>query len=238
MKSLINRLILVSLTTLVSFNAFGASYVTTQAEQAAMTPAQALTALKAGNQRFVSGHTRNHDYGTEAEITARKGQFPIAFVLNCVDSRSDAVLVFNQGIGNVFTGALAGNLAGDYMVGSMEFATKVAGSKIIVVMGHTHCGAVAAACAGGAFGHLDGILNSIRPAVKTLQAQDPKGQCNDPDFVNKIAKQNVLNVMQHVLAQSTVIASLKQNGKIAVVGAMHDIATGKVTFFDINGKTI
>ena len=173
-----------------------------------------------------------------AKVTAKKGQHPIAFILNCVDSRVDSHLVFDQGIGNIFTGSVAGNVVGPYMLASMEYATKAVGSKLIVIMGHTHCGAVGAACVGKGFGNITQLIQRIEPAVATLKAKNPAGTCIEAKFVDQIAKQNVLDMIQLTLQQSPVIAQLQKDNAVQIVGAMQDIATGTVTFFDADGKAL
>lgn len=217
---------------------YPASYLQTSETQKMLTPDKVIEMLKDGNQRFTGNKRREYDYLHDAKVTSEQGQFPKAFVLNCVDSRSDSNLVFDQGIGDIFTGSVAGNVVDDYMLASMEFATKAAGSVLIVVMGHTHCGAVHAACTGQGFGHIDDLIKAIQPAVTIVKSTDKSGQCDSPDFVNKIAKQNVLDVLKQIPQQSDVIRQLVSSGKLKVVGAMHDIATGKVSFFDGSDKAI
>lgn len=238
MKKLSKYILAASLAIGLSSAAFGQSYVTSQAAQSKMTPSSALAALKAGNKRFLSSNTRHFNFLKDAKMSAAEGQFPIAFVLNCVDSRVDSHLVFDQGLANIFTGSVAGNVIDPFMLASMEFATKAAGSKLIVIMGHTHCGAVGAACTGQAFGHINQLIQAIEPAVKTVKAEQSTGSCSQPAFVNKIAKQNAVDMVNLTLQQSPIIAALQKSGQIEVVAAMQDLATGKVTFFDGKGQTI
>lgn len=207
----------------------------TKQVQASYTPAQVLTRLKTGNARFLAdkGHLTNHL--NKALYTAKKGQHPLAIILNCVDSRSIANYVFDESVGSIFVARVAGNVADPNILGSMEFAAIHAGAKVIVVMGHTHCGAISAACHGQTTGTpaLDQLLKQIQPAVKIVRQQEGRTfSCNDANTINRIAKQNVLDQIQYILIHSPDIARLVHDKKIIIIGAMHDIKTGKVRFFD------
>lgn len=203
----------------------------TKTTQAAITPQQALSELKAGNKRFIKANMLQHDYLHIAKITSTYGQHPIAIVLSCIDSRSDPMILFDTGLGNIFSTAVAGNVISPNVLASMEYATKYAGAKLIVVMGHTQCGAIQAACTGKVFGHLHELISQIRPAVITVEKKLNNKNCADPTLIDAIARQNVINQIQAILKKSPILRNLVKSGQIKIVGAMHNIKTGQVTFF-------
>jgi carbonic anhydrase len=200
--------------------------VQTKESQAAMTPAAALERLKAGNARFVSKATTRRDWPAEVAATA-SGQYPFAAVLGCMDSRVPVETVFDQGIGDVFTVRVAGNVVNDDELGSLEYAVHV-GTKLIVVLGHTGCGAVKGAIDGTQLGNLTGLLAKIRPAVDEARCTD----AHDATCMNGVAEKNVRQSVKQIRDKSPDLAKALDDGKIAVVGAMYDLATGKVTFLD------
>lgn len=209
--------------------------VMTAETQSAKTPQQALQRLKAGNQRFVEGKMKNRDLLVQAGSTAA-AQHPIVVVLNCIDSRTPPEIVFDQGIGDIFAIRIAGNIQNDDILGSMEFGTKVAGAKLIAVIGHTSCGAVRGACQQVKLGNLTGLLHKIQPAVKQATKENGgKGDCADNAYVDQIAKDNVLLVMKQIKARSSIVSKLVDDGQIGIVGGMQDLSTGKITFFDEQG---
>ena len=213
------------------------SKAVTAEKQSSLTPQRVLEMLREGNQRFIKDNLRSYNYRKEMKVTSSQGQFPIAIILNCMDSRSIADILFDQGLGNLFVARVAGNVVDTNMLGSMEFATAHAGVPLIVVMGHTHCGAVRGACAGGASGNLKRLLNNIQPAVKKIIHGDNSAKaCENPETIDAIAKQNVINQMSMILKNSSTIAQMVKEHKVMLAGAMHDIRTGKVVFFDINGN--
>jgi carbonic anhydrase len=200
--------------------------------QAALTPAEALEMLKEGNARFVSGAMLDRDYMAQVAQTAQ-GQFPFAVVLGCIDSRVPPEIVFDQGIGDLFAPRIAGNFENVDILGSMEFATAVAGSKVVVVLGHTSCGAVKGACDHVELGNLTGTLANIAPAVYAVRDDVPGPHTSaNPTFVQAVAEENVERTVVDVLERSPVMAELVEAGDLIVVGAMHDVATGEVTFYD------
>lgn len=211
--------------------------VITQAQQASITPAAALQKLIRGNARFVADELNQRDHTLILKYNAR-GQHPFAFIFNCVDSRSVPELLFDQAPGNIFVGRIAGNVVDRNVLGSMEFATHYAGAKLIVVMGHTACGAIVGACNNVKLGNLTGLLKQIRPAVQTVKAESKDFSCDNPQIINEIAKQNVLDQLHYIMQHSPVIAKLVQTKRVMLVGAMHNLATGKVQFFSITGKAI
>jgi carbonic anhydrase len=217
------------------------SKATTADKQAGLTPVRALEMLKEGNQRFIENKMRDYNFAKEMKVTTKKGQNPLAIILSCIDSRSIPDFLFDQGLGNIFVSRIAGNVADKEILGSMEFATKVAGAKLVVVMGHTRCGAVRGACTlDGETGlkNLDYLLDKIKPAAKTFKSQDKAANCESYDTVDAIAKQNVIDQLKYIESSSAVLADLVKSGQIKLVGAMHDIRTGKVAFFDVNGESM
>ncbi len=213
-------------------------YLMTQTLQQQTSPQQALEKLKQGNARFVLDKMRHYDLQAIAAHLV-SGQYPFAVVLSCIDSRSAPDYTFDQGLGNIFISRIAANVADKNVIAGMEFATKVAGSKLIVVMGHTACGAVIGACNHVTVGNLPHLLSSVQPAVKTIKAKEGRNfSCDNSQTIDAIAKQNVLNQVQFIYQNSKVIRTLIQNHKLMLVGAMHDLATSKVTFFDNKGQAV
>jgi carbonic anhydrase len=199
-------------------------------ESKVTTPDEAIAALVAGNERFVSGDVLNQDFAKQIVKTS-EGQQPYAAVLSCLDSRIPPEIVFDQGIGDIFVGRVAGNVESVNMVGSFEFATALVGVKALVVMGHTSCGAVSGACKGAKLGNLTALLGEIQPAVDLVKAEHPgeEDACAAP-LVDDMAAQNVNDTIERIRKMSPVIQGLEEEGKLKVVGAMYDITTGKVTF--------
>lgn len=200
----------------------------TKALQAAMTPAQAVERLKAGNARFVSGQSLRRDFAAERAATAA-GQFPFAVVLSCVDSRTSSELIFDQGIGDVFNARVAGNVVDEDILGSMEFACKAAGAKLIAVVGHSKCGAVKGACSGVELGNLTGLLAKIKPAAEAVPTTGDK---TDYAHVDAVARENVKLVMAQIKERSPILGELIRDGNVALVGGMYDLDSGKVVFLD------
>ncbi len=201
-----------------------------QAAQQALTPDQAIDILKAGNARFVSGESYDRDLIEQQRNTAG-GQFPFAVVLSCLDSRSAPEVVFDQGVGDIFVGRVAGNVVDTNLLGSFEFATAAAGSKLIVVMGHTECGAVKGACDGVEVGNLTALLDEIEPAIDAVSTPVGADRSSaNTEFVNRVIETNVRMQVNELLRRSDVIRGMVEAGDVKVVGAVHDIATGEVTF--------
>jgi len=193
------------------------------------TPDDALAALKAGNERFVSGNTLNQDFARQIEKTAG-GQKPYATILSCLDSRIPPEIIFDQGIGDMFVGRVAGNIEDIHMLGSFEFATAAVGTKLLVVMGHTSCGAVGGACQNVKLGNLTHLLTEIRPAVELVQSERPNADVCAKEHIDDVSRENVMLTVKDIREKSEVIANLEKEGKLKVVGAMYDISTGEVTF--------
>jgi carbonic anhydrase len=204
----------------------------TREQQQELTPDAVLAELMAGNARFVAGET------TPPNITARivasaQGQFPKAVILSCLDSRVPVELVFNRGIGDLFVGRVAGNIQNVDQLGSMEFATKLAGAKLVMVLGHTECGAIKGACDDAKLGNLTALLAKIRPAVKSVEGfkADERTSAN-VEFVTKVTKQNVRLTVTGIRKNSPVLAGLEKSGELKIVGAIYDLQTGKVSLLD------
>ncbi len=201
-----------------------------------ITPELALELLKSGNARFVAGQPFDRDLLEQVAQTA-SGQYPFAIVLSCIDSRIPTEIIFDQGIGDIFNARIAGNFVNRDILGSMEFACAVAGSRLIVVMGHTSCGAVKGACDGVTLGNLTDMLKALEPAVaQTPTAPGEDRSSKNKDFVNRVAQTNVQLTMQSILDESEVLRGLYESGRIGLVGAMYDVATGKVHFDTLQVK--
>jgi carbonic anhydrase len=199
--------------------------------QRALTPIQVLDLLREGNERFVYNLKSNRNLLEQVNDTS-EGQFPIAIILSCMDSRTSVELIFDLGLGDVFSARIAGNIVNDDILGSMEFACKLAGSKLIVVLGHTHCGAIKGAVTKAELGHLTGLLAKIKPAVDFVQQGIPAHSYPDKDdLVQKVADKNVQLTVNQIREHSSLLATMEQAGEIAILGGMYDIETGKVDFF-------
>lgn len=203
----------------------------TREAQQAMTPAEALARLKQGNKRFVEDKMVNRDYREQVRQKS-VGQFPFASVVSCLDSRIPPEFVFDSGVGDLFVARIAGNFVNDDILGSLEFASKLAGSKLIVIMGHTECGAVKGACDGAQLGLLTSTLANINPAVYAVQGDFTPRNSKSPEFVQAVAEMNVQLTMQKLRDRSLVLRQMIDEGEVGLVGAMYDVATGEVTFFD------
>jgi len=198
-----------------------------------ITPQGALQRLKEGNFRFVNNLKMNRDLLEQVNDT-KDGQWPFAAVLSCMDSRTSAELIFDQGLGDIFSIRIAGNVISPGILGSLEYATAVAGSKLILVLGHTGCGAIKGACDGVQLGHLTSLLEKIKPAVLGEETIQGDRSSENAAFVNAVAKLNVHNSVNQIVNHSEVIRNLLAEGKIALVPAMYNVSTGQVTFYDDN----
>jgi carbonic anhydrase len=204
----------------------------TKETQSTMTPDKSLQYLKEGNQRFQNNLKANRNLLEQVNDTS-DGQFPFATILSCIDSRVSAELVFDQGLGDVFSVRIAGNFVNSDILGSMEFACKLAGTKLIVVLGHTACGAVKGACDDARLGNLTGMLAKIKPAVKAvIEPKDPSiRNSKNSEFVDNVATKNVQLTIDRIVEESDVLAEMQNNGEIKIIGAMYDINTGTVNLF-------
>lgn len=199
--------------------------------QQSITPEKALEMLKEGNQRFVNNQKADRDLLGQVQQTA-KGQAPFATILGCIDSRVSAELVFDLGVGDVFSIRIAGNILNEDILGSMEFATKVVGTKIIVVLGHTKCGAVSGACNDVELGNLTTLLKKIKPAIEKENTTKENRDGSNPEFVKHVTENNVHLTIQRIREESPIIAELEKEGNIKIVGGMYDVETGKVDFYE------
>ncbi|TXD82717.1 carbonic anhydrase [Subsaximicrobium wynnwilliamsii] len=205
----------------------------TKETQATMTPQKSLNYLKEGNQRFQNNLKANRNLLEQVNDTS-DGQFPFATVLSCIDSRVSAELVFDQGLGDIFSVRIAGNFVNEDILGSMEFASKLAGTKLIVVLGHTSCGAIKGACDDAKLGNLTNMLAKITPAVNAVNEPTDKSLRNSKniEFVDNVSKKNVILTLDKIRAQSPILKEMEDNNEINIVGGMYDINTGEVTFYE------
>lgn len=197
--------------------------------QSSLTPYTALEYLREGNERFVSNLRINRNLLQQVNET-KEGQWPFAAIVSCMDSRTSAELVFDQGLGDIFSIRLAGAVISDNVLGSLEYACKVAGSKIIVVLGHTHCGAIKGACDGVEMGNLTGLLNKIRPAVIQEKTIKNDRTSKNHAFVDAVTHLHTERSVQQVLEQSAILQDMVEKGEIDIIGAVYDVETGVVTF--------
>lgn len=203
----------------------------TKEMQSAITPSKALELLKDGNKRFVSNLKVNRNLLQQANETS-DGQHPFAVILSCIDSRTSAELIFDQGLGDIFSVRIAGNIINEDILGSMEFGCKVAGSKMIVVLGHTKCGAVKGACDHVEMGNLTALLTKIRPAVDDETSTTENRNSNNPVFVENVATINVKRTVKSIMERSPILKELIESGQIGIIGGTHNIATGEVEFYE------
>lgn len=201
--------------------------------QLSITPERALEILKEGNERFMNNLKANRDLLQQANQT-RNGQWPFATILSCIDSRTSAELIFDQGLGDIFSIRIAGNIVNTDIIGSMEFACKLAGSKLLVVLGHTRCGAVKGACDHVEMGNLTELLAKLQTAVYLEKETLDESQRNSSNavFVENVATISVKRSVQAIIERSYILEQMIEKGKIAIIGAMHDLDTGMVEFYD------
>ncbi len=200
----------------------------TKFTQENLTPQLAYQILVEGNERFVKNEKAQRNLQDQVSETST-GQFPFAVILSCIDSRVPAELVFDQGIGDVFSARVAGNIINEDILGSMEYACKVAGSKIVVVLGHTKCGAVTAACQSVELGNITALLNKIKPAVDVVKA-NTEGTLDVS--IDEVTKLNIELSINRIRKESPILSEMETTGEIEIVGALYDVSTGKVVFFE------
>jgi carbonic anhydrase len=205
--------------------------VLTLEEQAKLTPDEVLRLLKAGNQRFVGGTltSRNHSAMVRQAAT---GQFPKAMILSCVDSRIPVEDVFDRGIGDIFVARVAGNFENTDILGSMEFACKVSGAKLVLVLGHEHCGAVMAAIDGAELGNITPMLENIKPAVAALSSYEGVKTSKNPDFVHKVTEKNIRLTIADIRKRSPILKQMEDAGDIKIVGGLYNMDTAEIDFLD------
>jgi len=205
--------------------------VHTQETRDKLTPMEALEILKEGNDRFIKNLNTNRNLLEQVNAT-RDGQWPFATILSCIDSRTSSELIFDQGLGDIFSIRIAGNIINTDILGSMEFACKIAGSKLIVVLGHTKCGAVKGACDHVEMGNLTELLAKLQPAVYQEKETTANRNSENSDFVENVSRINVKRNVKNIIERSFIIKELIEDGSIGVVGAMYNIETGSVEWYD------
>lgn len=193
-----------------------------------ITPKKAIELLKKGNNRFVE-NLKKHQNLIEQVVATSSGQFPFAVILGCVDSRVPVELVFDEGIGDLFSVRIAGNIINDDVLASLEYACKVVGSKIIIVLGHTDCGAIRAACNNVQIGNIPKLIKKIKPAIERISC---KNNIKEQELMDLVALENVKNSINLIRSQSKILHQLEQKGKIDIVGAMYSVNTGEVSFYE------
>ena len=208
----------------------------TKEMQNAITPTMAIELLKDGNKRFVNNLKVNRNLLQQANETS-DGQHPFAVILSCIDSRTSAELIFDQGLGDVFSVRIAGNIINEDILGSMEFGCKVAGAKIIVVLGHSKCGAVKGACDHVEMGNLTALLTKIRPAVDDEDTVVENRNSGNDEFVEKVATINIKRTVKSIMERSPILKEMVESGEIGLIGGTHDITTGNVIFFEDSKTT-
>jgi carbonic anhydrase len=199
--------------------------------QEKIAPQQALEILKEGNKRFVDNLKLHRNLLEQVNETS-DGQHPFAVILSCIDSRTSAELIFDQGLGDVFSVRIAGNIINEDILGSMEFACKVAGARFILVLGHTKCGAIKGACDHVEMGHLSTLLSKIKPAVNDETATKENRSSGNATFVENVAKINVERNVQEILNRSNILREMVNEGKVGIAGAMYDVSSGRVEFYE------
>ncbi len=202
-----------------------------QDTQSTITPSSALQFLKEGNQRFLSNLKYNRNLLQQVNET-RNGQWPFAVILSCIDSRTSAELIFDQGLGDIFSVRIAGNIANEDILGSMEFACKVAGSKLVMVLGHSKCGAVKGACDNVQMGNLTTLLSKIQPSINNETTTKENRNASNGTFVENVAAINVKQTVFLIRQKSTILNDMIEKGEIGICGAMYDVETGNVEFYE------
>lgn len=198
-------------------------------DQRSVTPALALSFLKEGNERFVSNLKSNRNLLEQVNET-KNGQFPFAAVLSCIDSRTSAELIFDQGLGDIFSIRIAGNVISDDVIGSMEFACKLAGSKLIVILGHSRCGAITGACKETKLGHLTSLLEKVTPSIEYVKKNHTETEIDSAEGINLVASRHVEHTIEEVLQKSPILNEMYKNGEIGIIGAFYNVETGQVDF--------
>lgn len=231
MYSIVFGLVLASAGALADGTAPLADRVMTQEQQSQLTPAAVISKLLEGNERFIAGTLTTRDHSSLVR-DAVSGQYPQAVVLSCIDSRVPIEDIFDQPLGNVFVARVAANIENTDILGSIEFATKVSGSKVILVLGHENCGAVRAAIDNVELGNITALLENVKPAVAAMADYPGDKTSANPEFVHLVAEQNVLITMQNIREKSPIVAEMETAGEVKIVGALYDLKTGTVEFLD------
>jgi len=208
------------------------THIMTKSLQDSLTPSQIIQEFKDGNERFNNGNVTQRDHSEEIRKNATGGQFPKAIVLSCIDSRVPVEDVFDQGIGDVFVGRVAGNFVNTDLLGSMEFACKVAGAKLIIVMGHQHCGAIKGAIDDVHLGNITAMLENIKPAVAMSQNFEGEKSSKNDAYVKTVNKNNIRNAISQIRAKSEILKEMENKGEIKIIGAYYSLLTGKLEFVE------
>ena len=203
----------------------------TKESQKELTPELALEKLKEGNKRFVNNIKAHRNLLEQVNETS-EGQFPFACILSCIDSRTSAELIFDQGLGDIFSIRIAGNILNEDILGSMEFACKIAGSKLIVVLGHTKCGAIESACNNVVLGNITALLHKIKPAIDQETETSTERNGNNKSFVKNVTEKNVFLIVQKIRVHSSILNEIEQAKQIKIIGGLHNIDTGRVIFYE------
>ncbi|KTD06942.1 carbonic anhydrase family protein [Legionella jamestowniensis] len=203
----------------------------TKEQQQIITPAQAIELLKEGNKRFVNNLKINRNLLQQVNETSQ-GQYPFAVVLSCMDSRTPAELIFDQGLGDIFSIRIAGNILNDDILASIEFACHVVGVKLIAVIGHTQCGAIKGACEDVRLGHLTSLLEKIRPVIQHVEMPDSDQNAENNEFLYEVSRQNIKHTLQQITQQSEIVRNLLKKKQIAMIGGLYHLETGSVEFYD------
>lgn len=198
-----------------------------------ISPVQAVQILKKGNFRFINNLKVNRDLLEQVNET-KDSQWPFAAILSCMDSRTSAELIFDLGLGDIFSVRIAGNIVSEGILGSLEYATAVVGSRLIVVLGHTGCGAIKGACDNVQMGNITTVLDKIQSSVRAENTVKGERTSGNPEFVDAVSKLNVENSINKIMEQSSIIKQLVEEGKVGIIGAMYDVSTGKVSFYENN----
>lgn len=226
--------------TILPFTAYSQSYsestersskVLTADDQAKLTPDEIIQQMRDGNERYINNNLTPRDYQAQVQATA-SGQYPSAIVISCVDSRVPVETVFDMGVGDIFVARVAGNFVNEDILGSAEFATAAAGSKVVIVMGHESCGAVKSAIDGVEMGNITAMLDKIEPAIEMTQNFDGEQTSSNNEYVTEVVNNNVVHTISEMRERSSIIANLERNGDVVIMGAFYDLDTGQVTFLE------
>lgn len=201
----------------------------TKESQAKLTPKGVQQILAEGNKRFVNNKMVNRNLMNQVRDTAT-GQFPHSVVLSCIDSRTSSELIFDQGIGDIFNARVAGNIVNDDILGSLEYSCRVAGSKLLLVLGHTSCGAVTSACKGIELGNITALLNKIKPSIRIVESK--VDNIISPESIQMVADENVRQAIKEIREKSEILSQMEKGEEIIIIGGMYNVATGEVEFFD------
>ena len=206
--------------------------ITTQEEQQTLTAYDVQAQLEEGNERFIKGELTDRDYQSQAKLS-EEGQYPKSVILSCIDSRVPVETIFDLGIGDAFVVRVAGNISNEDILGSLEYATKVSGAKLVVVLGHEDCGAIKSAEADVKLGNITSLLDKIKPAVENVKNREGLSNLTSEELTNTISKENVILTIENLRKESPILNNLEEEGKIKIVGGIYEVSTGKVRWLDL-----